>query len=101
MKITQLTPGATPDYTLTGGVLTIAGHAIDIEAEAGDGPVSVDISLSAGAVHRGLGERYLANVLLPARRYTEALDGEEMVSSPLPVDTDEIELRLYEVINNG
>lgn len=99
MIINDLTGGkAVADYTLSGGVLTVAGHDIDIEAESGDNPVSIDISCTGGTVHRGVGARYLASVLLPARRYQESTVGEDTAMTPLPIDAAEIELRLYEVM---
>ena len=106
MHMTQMTPGGLPAWTLDGDLLTVAGHEVDLEAEARDVQVSISLyRCPVGEVTRDLAEgcRYLAVITIPPLTYSEAIvddiEGGEEVSVLVPVadpvDTAAVRLELW------
>ena len=110
------------DYQLTGSILTVAGIAVDLEAEQGDQEKVISITKCGitGKVMRGMMAccKYLADIIIPPRKYdlVEVTDepaappkgkpkDEEAVthteSVPLALDLDSVVLRTWPVEASG
>jgi len=97
-------------YQLTGSILTVAGIAVDLEAEQEDQEKVIAITLCgiSGKAMRGMMQccKYLADIIIPPRKYelVEAEDEEAVThteSVPLPLDVDSVILRTWPVEASG
>lgn len=109
MKIVQMNPGRKIDYELRGTKLDFADGElrIDLARYQGDDVVTRDIMVDReGWLTTGRGRNYVAQVEIPARQYTEPAEdsgGAEDGATgggerqPLPLNTDEVTLRLFSI----
>ncbi|MGP3699178.1 hypothetical protein [Rhodobacter sp. NSM] len=106
MHVTQMTSGDLPAWTLTGALLTVAGHEVDLEAEARDVQVSISLyRCPAGSVTRELGNgcQYLAVITIPPLTYSEAIaddieggeEGSVLVPTPDPLNVAATHLEIW------
>lgn len=106
MQVTRMTPGDLPEWMLTGALLTVAGHEVDLDAEARDVQVTVSLyRCPSGGVTRDLGDgcQYLAVITIPPLTYGEAVaddieSGEEssaLVPVPEPVNVASVHLEIW------
>lgn len=116
MKIVEMNEGKKIDYSLTGTRLDFANGAltIDLARYQQDDPVTCDIMVdSEGFLTTGRGLYYAAQVEIPACEYEETVvpveeaetmneDGEGTMAegvtrTPLPLNTDNVTLRLFAI----
>jgi hypothetical protein len=123
MKIEKVDPNREPfsDYRLVGTVLTVAGIAVDLEAEQENQEKVIAItkcSVTKQAV-RGMKPccEYMADIIIPPRKYEtvtvdpppkgkgKGKDGErqepQAEEKPLPLDLGEVILRTWPVGARG
>jgi len=110
------------DYQLTDSILTVAGIAVDLEAEQGDQEKVIAITKCGvtGKIMRGMMPccKYLADIIIPPRKYKEVEVTEEPVTPPkgkpkdedavthtenvpLPLDLNSVILRTWPVEVSG
>lgn len=103
MQIIEQNEGAKIGYTVEGARITFGGKlTVDLEAEQEDVQKIVDVSLDKdGNLIRGVGEWYVANIVIPLREYEiiENENGEETITT-LPVNMDKVVLILWALPNN-
>lgn len=116
MKIVEMNQGKKIDYSLAGTTLDFADGALalNLARYQQDEPVVRDIMVDAdGYLTTGRGRYYAAQVEIPAREYEESTfpageaepmaeggEGtttESVTRTPLPLNTDEVTLRLFAV----
>lgn len=78
MRIKELQPAPHVGVTLANGILHVGDIAIDLAAEQEDAEKIIDVCAdSAGALARGMGRDYVANVQIPPEEYEDVDSGEE------------------------
>jgi len=82
------------DFSINGTFVTIAGVAIDCEARQQDIDIVIEIRGTLVSI------TYLAQVLIPARRYVEdiiddAQDEGTALRTPVPLDPNAVEITLW------
>lgn len=99
MRITVLQPPPHAPCSLSESILQVGGIAIDLEGEQRSSQTIIDVSKSGVGLKRGLGDGYVASVLIPPAEYEE-LEGDDreilLVRRPLNTDTVELMLWRYE-----
>ena len=88
------------DFTVSGGNVTVAGVTIDCEARQLDTAVTVEVRANKTGPSEGGNGAYLAQIDLPARRYTDVegkdKDGKpEITQAPVPLDPNAISITLW------
>lgn len=88
------------DFSVTDTLVAVAGVFIDCSERQQDIDVMVEIRDNVGGPSEGGSGAYLAQVLIPARRYVEEIvddaKGEGTVlRTPLPLDPNAIEITLW------
>lgn len=98
-QITLKQPGQpVADFAVSGAVITVAGVTVDAVERQLDTSVLVEIRTADGGAIEGGDGAYLAQIMIPARRYDE-MPGEteedpvEIV--PAPLDPNAIEIVLW------
>lgn len=105
MIITNANSGPKASYSLSGNKLTIGDSVtIDLQEKQRTTEVVVDICLDRNleVMREGLSAWHVANVIIPAKRYSfqpsgerDEDDNEIMEEVELPVDPSQVELRLW------
>ena len=96
-------PGqAVADFSVTGAVVTVAGVSIDTAARESDEATTIEIRTNDGVAHEGGVGAFLAQIDIPARRYTETegdvdpQTGEpSIVMTPVAFDPNRIAITLW------
>lgn len=73
---------------------------INLSKREEDEPVHIDVCYDAdGALVLGAaaGRRYVAEIDIPARNYTESASGEETTRVPVPLDMEKVTLTLWAI----
>lgn len=88
------------DFSVSGGNVTVAGVTIDCEARQLDTAVTVEIRANKTGPSEGGNGAYLAQIDIPARRYTDVegkdKDGKpEITQAPVPLDPNAISITLW------
>lgn len=88
------------DFSVSGGNVTVAGVTIDCEARQLDTAVTVEIRANKTGPSEGGNGAYLAQIEIPARRYTDVegkdKDGKpEITQAPVPLDPNAISITLW------
>ena len=88
------------DFSVSGGNVTVAGVTIDCEARQLDTAVTVEIRANKTGPGEGGSGAYLAQIDIPARRYTDVegndKDGKpEITQAPVPLDPNAISITLW------
>jgi len=98
VQIIEQNKGEKIRYTVEGARIIFDGKlTVDLEAEQEDVQKIVDVSLDKdGNLIRGVGEWYVANIVIPPREY-EAIENEngEQTITALPVNMDKVVLILW------
>jgi hypothetical protein len=111
IKIKEMNAGNKVAWTVQDKTITFGEEgnqvSIDLAAQEKDIPVTVTISSNEeGKLVDGLSLRYVANILIPPRRFMRKptvitnADGTTMtsiLSTPLPIDLNRITLQLWAV----
>lgn len=71
MQVRTMGQGPHPDFSIAGGVVTVAGVAIDCAARQGDSQHVIDIRRESGSAQEGGGGYQLASIRIPPRQYVE------------------------------
>lgn len=104
MQIIEQNEGIKIGYKVEGARITFDGRlTIDLEAEQEDAQKIVDVSLDKdGNLIRGVGEWYVANIVIPPREY-ETMAGEngEQTITALSVNMDKVVLILWALPNSN
>lgn len=88
------------DFSVSGTNVTVAGVAIDCAARQQDIAVTVEVRQNLGGPSEGGNGAYLAQIEIPARRYTyvegKDKDGKpEITQAPVPLDPNAISITLW------
>lgn len=105
MIISHANDGKKANYSLSGNNLTI-GDAVTIDLQekqrTTERVIDVCLDRNLEVMREGLSAWYVANVIIPAKRYTFQPSGEKdddeneiMIEKELPVDPSQVELRLW------
>jgi hypothetical protein len=109
MNIIQKTPGPNIDYEISGTKITFADDelTLNLAKYERDDPAHIDIcmvkfGMLVTGVIPGIADKYVAEIDIPARRYTEVVTPSEEESDedvtervPVPFDMDECTLYLW------
>lgn len=104
MIITNANSGKKASYSLSRNILTVGDVSINLQAKQRTTERVIDICLDnqLETMREGLGAWYVANVIIPPKKYSFEPTGEkdengddQMIEVELPVNTSEIELRLW------
>lgn len=101
--ITLKQPGqSVADFAVQGATVTVAGVAVDCAERQQDVAVSVEIRQNAGGPSEGGAGAYLAQIHIPARRYTSSTgqDAEGKpteVRTPQPLDPHAVAVTLWPI----
>jgi hypothetical protein len=102
MIIKEIQPGPFIDWSLDGTLLSVGDILIDLEEQQQDSQAIIDICEKDGELVIGLGDAYVASVLIPPAKYklTEAgvdeNDNPVYESEKLPLDTEAVQLILWQ-----
>jgi hypothetical protein len=99
MIIVEKEPGTKIEYSAAGNMVSFRGGelSLDLSRFERDFPVHIDICENAfGMLTMGISRKYVAQIDIPARKYTEVQDG-VMVMQPVPFSMDNVTLTLWEV----
>ncbi len=103
MIVTKIQPEPYVGWDLEGTKLIVGGIEIDLEQEQKDSQVIMDICMKNGELAVGLGDTYVASVIIPPAKYelveTDELDenGNPIYSmNKIPLDLESIELILWQ-----
>lgn len=88
------------DFAVNGALVTAAGVTVDCAERQLDTIVTVEIRSSASGAHEGGEGAYLAQIEIPARRYTDTeKTGEDgkptLVREPVPLDANAVVITLW------
>jgi len=88
------------DFSINGIFVTIAGVSIDCEQRQQDIDTVIEIRENANGPSEGGNGAYLAQILIPARRYVEdviddAQDEGTTLRTPVPLDPNAVEITLW------
>lgn len=102
MQIIEQNEGVKIGYTVEGARITFDGKlTVDLEAEQEDVQKIVDVSLDKDDnLIRGVGEWYVANIVIPPREYIIENENGEQTITTLPVNMDKVVLILWALPNN-
>ncbi|MGJ9460132.1 AAA family ATPase [Oceanobacillus sp. CF4.6] len=104
MIISNANDGQKAGYSLSGNVLTVGNVSIDLQDKQKTNERVIDICLDnqLETMREGMGAWYVANVIVPAKKYSFQPTGEKdeegndiMEEVELPVDLPKVELRLW------
>jgi hypothetical protein len=99
MRVSELQPGPHVAWELSGVVLSFGGGVdVDLAAEEGDNQTIIDISRRGAGLVRGMGEGYVACVLIPPRQYAQSEGQEE--PQPVPLNVEAVELKLWQFLKS-
>jgi len=112
MQINLINPGQpVADFAISGTTVSVAGLTIDCAARQQDVAIIIEIRSHNGAVIEGDQGAYLAQIQIPARRYTEpeqegegegdeASDGMQDAAAPQPdpLDTNAVLITLWPTV---
>lgn len=103
MQVRNIGMGNHATYEVSGTVLTINGHSIDVAARQTERPVLVNLFWLNGEITEkpsGVG-LYLASIQIPAREMLSVQSGEgddaQTVFEPAPVNMDAVSLILWPI----
>ncbi|WP_198468955.1 hypothetical protein [Acetomicrobium sp. S15 = DSM 107314] len=102
MIVKKIQPEPHVEWTIDGTILFIGDIALDLESEQKDSQVIIDICTRGEDLVIGLGDRYVASILIPPARY-EMVDSGEIdehenpvfLRRKLPIDLEAVELVLW------
>lgn len=86
------------DFSVAGAVITISGIVIDCAKRQNDGTVNIEIRRNADGATEGGNGAYLAQIAIPARRYTKVEDDADVQHVAVPLDPNAIEIILWPTV---
>lgn len=104
MIISHASDGPKAGYSLNGTILTVGDVSIDLQERQRTTERVIDICLDnqLKTMREGLSAWYVANIIIPPKKYTlqptgqkDESDNDIMEEVELPVDTSQVELRLW------
>ncbi|OQP00841.1 AAA family ATPase [Geobacillus sp. 44C] len=98
MIITEVNSGKKAGYSVQGTVLTVGTVSIDLQERQTDVQNVIDICLDyqLKEMREGLGAWYVATIIIPPKkRQLVQIDDETYVEQELPLDMNDVELRLW------
>lgn len=104
MILTYANDGQYTSYSLSGAILTVGDVSVDLQAKQKSNERVLDICLDRQleSMREGLGAWYVANVIIPGKKYALQPTGEKdesgndvMEEVEIPVDPSLVELRLW------
>jgi len=112
MQINLIHPGQpVADFAISGSTVTVGGYEIDCAARQQDVAIIIEIRRLDGVVYEGDQGAYLAQIEIPARRYTEPeqeskgeSDGESgdeqsaVAPTPESLDTNAVVITLWPTV---
>ncbi len=107
MIITELQPGPFIDWSLDGSMLSIGDIVLDLEEEQQDSQTIINICEKNGELIKGLGDVYVAVVVIPPTQYQSVEAGIDEEGNPiyenekLPIDTESVQLILWQYKKEG
>ena len=102
MIVIKLQPEPFVDWLLDGALLSIGDIVLDLEEEQQDSQTIIDICDKDGELVKGLGDAYVATIVIPPAQYQLVETGidEEGNSvyenEKLPIDTESVQLILWQ-----
>lgn len=98
-QITLMQPNLpVASFAVDGNLISIAGVAIDAAERQQDVSVQIEVRGTGNEATEGGDGPYLAQIRIPARRYEEIeTEEEELVMSPLPLDSNAVEITLWPI----
>ena len=106
MIVVHKNEGTKIPYTVSGNVISFRDGelSLDLSRFERDFPVHIDICENAyGMLTMGISRKYVAQIDIPAREYTEVQDGVDeegnpkTAMQPMPFSMDKVTLTLWEV----
>lgn len=106
MQVNLKQPGQpVADFSIAGAVITVAGVAVNTAEREADDTKTIEIRAKDGSAHEGGTGAFLAQIEIPARRYTET-EGEEdpdtgeptIVLTPVEFDPNRVSLTLWPTV---
>lgn len=106
MIVVEKEPGTKIEYSAAGNMISFRDGelSLDLSRFERDFPVHIDICENAfRMLTMGISRKYVAQIDIPARKYTEVQDGVDeegnpkMVMQPVPFSMDNVTLTLWEV----
>lgn len=98
-QITLKQPGQpVADFAVSGAVITVAGVTVDCAERQLDTSVQIEIRTADGGAIEGGDGAYLAQIMIPARRYDEVpgeTEEDPVEIVPAPLDPNAIEIVLW------
>lgn len=91
------------DFAVAGDIITIASIVIDCGERQKDVAVNVEVRMNASGPGEGGNGAYLAQINIPARRYSEVdgMDAEGLqiiVREPVALDSNAVEITLWPTV---
>lgn len=83
------------DFAVSGTTVTVAGVAIDCAVRQQDTAVTVEIRANDAGPSEGGDGAYLAQIAIPARRYTEIETNDGTQHEPQPLDPNAVDITLW------
>lgn len=106
MQVNLKQPGQnTANFAISGSVITVEGVSINTADRETDDATTIEIRTNDGSAHEGGAGAFLAQIEIPARRYTET-EGEEdpetgeptIVLTPVAFDPNRVSLTLWPTV---
>jgi len=102
MIVIELQPEPFVNWSLDGTLLSVGDIVLDLEEEQQDSQAIIDICEKDGKLVKGLGDTYVATVVIPPAQYQlveTGIDGEGnpiYENEKLPIDTESVQLILWQ-----
>jgi hypothetical protein len=102
MIITELQPEPFVNWSLDGTLLSVGNIMLDLKEEQQDSQTIINICEKYGELIKGLGDVYVAVVVIPPAQYQLVEAGADEEGNPiyenerLPIDTNSVQLVLWQ-----
>lgn len=97
-------PGqAVADFAVNGAIVTVAGVEVDCAARQLDTSVAIEVRANSGIASEGGNGAYLAQILIPARRYQDVssvdAEGKDVVlREAIALDPNAVSVTLWPTV---
>ncbi len=110
LEVININEGDKIQWDIQENTITLGDLTIDLSAREKDIPITIDISRdSEGNLIEGIGDFYIANIIIPPRRYGKTVqiitdaEGNEInqtIPKALPFDINRVKLQLWAMGGN-
>lgn len=83
------------DFSVNGSVVIVAGVTVDCADRQQDSAVLVEVRANQTGAGEGGDGAYLAHIEIPARRYVEIGEGEDVTQEAVPLDSNAVAITLW------